>query len=195
MNRNDIDMKQISPLKQLTVQQGHVTVKDIEEAFSGDITPLCNYLSGTGKIVLWMHHAVLWAQWDGTEIRWSDATQYDRKGIVEVRVFNANEEVYAQCVDGNLVGYHVQDAPSDDEGMEIQFVDSIHPLFGEFSESNDGFEVLADKGRKMKQVVPTDLQSKRLGLKTRNYITSSHMTGQAGYSQYRYVDIVDMTEE
>ena len=94
-----------------------------------------------------------------------------------------------------LVGYHVVDTTNSENGVEIQFVDSIQPLFGEFSGSNDGFVVLADKGRKMKQVVPTDLQIKRLGLKTRNYITSSHMTGQVGYSQYRYVDIVDMTEE
>ena len=195
MNRNEIETKQDSPLKRLTLQQGAVKVTDIKEPFSGDVTILCRYLKGNGSIVLWMHHAVLWGKWDGTEIRWSDATQYDGTGIVEVRVFNANEEVYAQCVDGNLVGYRVQDAPSDNEGMEIQFVDSIHPLFGEFSRSNDGFAVLADKGRKMKQVVPTDLQGKRLGLKTRNYITSSHITGQAGYSQYRYVDIVDMTEE
>ncbi|MBS6627324.1 MAG: TIGR03984 family CRISPR-associated protein [Veillonella sp. oral taxon 780] len=195
MNRNDIDMKQISPLKQLTVQQGNVIIQDIEETFSGDLTPLCKYLNGMGKIVLWMHHAVLWGNWNGTEIHWSDDTQYDGTGIVEVRIFNTKEEVYAQCVDGMLVGYHVVDTTNSENGVEIQFVDSIQPLFGEFSGSNDGFVVLADKGRKMKQVVPTDLQSKRLGLKTRNYITSSHMTGQAGYSQYRYVDIVDMTEE
>ncbi|WP_126941036.1 CRISPR-associated protein Csx19 [Veillonella sp. CNR 79/14] len=195
MNRNDIDMKQISPLKQLTVQQGKVIIQDIEETFSGDLTPLCKYLNGMGKIVLWMHHAVLWGHWNGTEIHWSDDTQYDGTGIVEVRIFNTKEEVYAQCVDGMLVGYHVVDTTNSENGVEIQFVDSIQPLFGEFSGSNDGFVVLADKGRKMKQVVPTDLQSKRLGLKTRNYITSSHMTGQAGYSQYRYVDIVDMTEE
>ena len=193
MNRNDIDMKQISPLKQLTVQQGNVIIQDIEETFSGDLTPLCKYLNGMGKIVLWMHHAVLWGNWNGTEIHWSDDTQYDGTGIVEVRIFNTKEEVYAQCVDGMLVGYHVVDTTNSENGVEIQFVDSIQPLFGEFSGSNDGFVVLADKGRKMKQVVPTDLQSKRLGLKTRNYITSSHMTGQAGYSQYRYVDIVDMT--
>ena len=195
MNRNDIDMKQISPLKQLTVQQGNVIIQDIEETFSGDLTPLCKYLNGMGKIVLWMHHAVLWGNWNGTEIHWSDDTQYDGTGIVEVRIFNTKEEVYAQCVDGMLVGYHVVDTTNSENGVEIQFVDSIQPLFGEFSGSNDGFVVLADKGRKMKQVVPTDLQSKRLRLKTRNYITSSHMTGQAGYSQYRYVDIVDMTEE
>jgi hypothetical protein len=195
MNRNEIETKQDSPLKRLTLQQGAVKVTDIKEPFSGDVTILCRHLKGNGSIVLWMHHAVLWGKWDGTNIRWSDATQYDGTEIVEARVFNADEEVYAQCVDGNLVGYHVQDAPSDGEGMEIQFVDSIHPLFGEFSGSSDGFAVLADKGRKMKQVVPTDLQGKRLGLKTRNYITSSHITGQAGYSQYRYVDIVDMTEE
>lgn len=195
MNRNDVDMKQISPLKQLTVQQGKVTVKDIEEAFSGDITLLCNYLSGTAKIVLWMHHAVIWGQWDGEEIRWSEGLQYDGTCVVEVRIFNEKEEVYAQCVDGMLVGYHVVDTPNGENAVDIQFVDSIHSLFGEFSGSIDGFAILADSGRKMKQLVPTDLQSKRLGLKTRNYITSSHITGQAGYSQYRYVDIVDMTEE
>lgn len=195
MNRNEIETKQDSPLKQLRLQQGAVKVTDIKEPFSGDLAALCRHLHEKGRIVLWMHHAVLWGQWNGTQIHWSDATQYDETGIIEVRVFNANEEVYAQCVDGNLVGYHVQDAPSDGEAMEIQFVDSIHPLFGELCGSQEGFAILADTGRKMKQVVPTVLQGKRLGLKTRNYVTVSHITGQAGYSQYRYVDIVDMTEE
>ena len=94
-----------------------------------------------------------------------------------------------------MLGYHVEDVPNDGEAMEIQFVDSIHPLFGELCGSQDGLAILADTGRKMKQIVPTVLQGKRLGLKTRNYVTVSHITGQAGYSQYRYVDIVDMTEE
>ena len=50
----------------------------------------------------------------------------------------------------------------------------------------------------MKQTVPTTHTGKRLGLLTRNYVTPSHTTGQAGYSQYRYVDIVsimDMVKE
>lgn len=195
MNRNEIETKQCSPLQQLTLQQGAVKVREIKESFSGDITVLCQHLNGTGSIVLWMHHAVLWGRWDGTNVYWSDATKYDGTGIVEVRVFNDREEVYAQHIEGNLIGYHVEDVPSNDDEMAIQFVDSIHPLFGEFSGSQEGFAILADTGRKMKQVVPTELQGKRLGLKTRNYVTASHITGQAGYSQYRYVGIVDIKEE
>jgi len=106
-----------------------------------------------------------------------------------------NPVIHAQHIEGNLIGYHVEDVPSNDDEMAIQFVDSIHPLFGEFSGSQEGFAILADTGRKMKQVVPTELQGKRLGLKTRNYVTASHITGQAGYSQYRYVGIVDIKEE
>ena len=73
-------------------------------------------------------------------------------------------------------------------------MDSIQPLFGEPIGSQNGFVTLADAGRKMKQIVPTTYTGQRLGLQTRNYVTPSHTTGQAGYSQYRYVDIVNIMD-
>ena len=86
----------------------------------------------------------------------------------------------------------MEDGGSGEKALNIHYVDSIQPLFGEPIGSENGFVTLADTGRKMKQVVPTVHRGQRLGLQTRNYVTASHTTGQAGYSQYRYVDIVDM---
>lgn len=190
---NKVDTKETTPLTQLTLIEGTIKVTDIKESCTGDLTTLCNkHMKDAGNIVVWMHHAVLWGRWDGSQIHWSDDSKFDGNSIIEMRVFNTKEEVYVKCLNDKLVGYHVKDGESGENTLNIHYVDSIQPLFGEPIDSQNGFVTLADAGRKMKQVVPTVHRGQRLGLQTRNYVTASHTTGQAGYSQYRYVDIVDM---
>ena len=108
--------------------------------------------------------------------------------------FKTKKEVYVKCLNDKFVGYRVEDGESGENTMNIHYVDSIQPLFGEPIGSQNGFVTLADAGRKMKQTVPTTHTGKRLGLLTRNYVTASHTTGQAGYSQYRYVDIMNIMD-
>ena len=196
---NKVDIKEVTPLTELTLVKGTVTVTDIKESYTGDLTTLCNnHMKDTGNVVAWMHHTVLWGRWNGSRIRWSDDSKFDGTNIIEVRIFNTKEEIYVKYLNDELVGYHVKDGGSGEAALNIQYVDSIQPLFGEPAHSEDGFVTLADAGRKMKQTVPTTHTGKRLGLLTRNYVTPSHTTGQAGYSQYRYVDIVsimDMVKE
>lgn len=190
---NKVDTKETTPLKQLTLVEGRIKVTDIQESCTGDLATLCNkHMKDAGNIVVWMHHAVLWGRWDGSQIHWSDDSKFDGNGIIEMRIFNTKKEVYVKSLNGEFVGYRVEDGESGENTMNIHYVDSIQPLFGEPIGSENGFVRLADIGRKMKQVVPTVHRGQRLGLQTRNYVTASHTTGQAGYSQYRYVDIVDM---
>lgn len=196
---NTVDTKKTTPLEQLTLVEGTIKVTDIQESCTGDLTTLCNkHMKDAGNIVVWMHHAVLWGRWDGSQIFWSDDSQFGGNGIIEIRIFNTKKEVYVKSLNGEFVGYLVEDGESGENTMNIHYVDSIQPLFGEPIGSQNGFVTLADAGRKMKQTVPTTHTGQRLGLLTRNYVTASHTTGQAGYSQYRYVDIVnvmDMVEE
>lgn len=190
---NKVDTKEDTPLTQLTLIEGTIKVTDIKESCTGDLTTLCNkHMKDAGNIVVWMHHAVLWGRWDGSQIHWSDDSKFDGNSIIETRIFNTKKEVYVKCLNDKFVGYRVEDGESGENTMNIHYVDSIQPLFGEPIGSQNGFVTLADAGRKMKQTVPTTHTGKRLGLITRNYVTASHTTGQAGYSQYRYVDIVDM---
>ena len=195
---NKVDTKEPTPLTQLTLVEGTVTVTDISESCTGDLTTLCKkYMKVAGNIVVWMHHAVLWGRWDGSHIHWSDDSKFDGNNIIEARIFNTKKEVYVKYLNDGLVGYSVEDGESGESGentMNIHYVDSIQPLFGEPIDSKNGFVTLADTGRKMKQVVPTVHRGQRLGLQTRNYVTASHITGQVGYSQYRYVDIVDIVD-
>lgn len=196
---NTADTKETTPLKQLTLVEGTIKVTDIQESCTGDLTTLCNkHMKDAGNIVVWMHHAVLWGRWDGSQIHWSNNSKFDGNGIIEIRIFNTKKEVYVKCIHDEFVGYCVEDGESGETALNIQYVDSIQPLFGEPIGLQNGFVTLADAGRKMKQIVPTIHTGQRLGLQTRNYVTASHTTGQAGYSQYRYVDIVnvmDMVEE
>ena len=190
---NKVDTKEDTLLTQLTLVEETIKVMDIQESCTGDLITLCNkHMKDAGNIVVWMHHAVLWGRWDGSHIYWSDDSKFDGNNIIEARIFNTKKEVYVKYLNDGLVGYSVEDGESGENTMNIHYVDSIQPLFGEPIDSKNGFVTLADTGRKMKQVVPTVHRGQRLGLKTRNYVTASHTTGQAGYSQYRYVDIVDM---
>lgn len=192
---NKVDTKETTPLKQLTLVEGRIKVTDIQESCTGDLATLCNkHMKDAGNIVVWMHHAVLWGRWDGSQIHWSDDSKFDGNGIIEMRIFNTKKEVYVKSLNGEFVGYRVEDGESGENTMNIHYVDSIQPLFGEPIGSQNGFVTLADAGRKMKQTVPTTHIGKRLGLLIRNYVTASHTTGQAGYSQYRYVDIVDVMD-
>ena len=49
---------------------------------------------------------------------------------------------------------------------------------------------LQDDQRKLKLNIPvSDTTSKWYGLLTRNYVTTNDVNGQAGYTDYRFVDI------
>lgn len=190
---NKVDTKEDTLLTQLTLVEETIKVMDIQESCTGDLITLCNkHMKDAGNIVVWMHHAVLWGRWDGSQIHWSDDSKFDGNSIIEMRIFNIKKEVYVKCLNDKFVGYLVEDGETGENTMNIHYVDSIQPLFGEPIGSQNDFVTLADAGRKMKQTVPTTHTGKRLGLLTRNYVTASHTTGQAGYSQYRYVDIVDV---
>ena len=158
-----------------------------EEAFSEEIK---KFMPKPGTVIVWSYAGIQWGTWDGVHIALSRGTA-NPKDVLELRVFNRDEELHLLREDGSFVGRLIADGT----GESCYHVDSFSRLWGERDMQADipeGYVRLADHDRKLEMDVPFDGTTenlKYLGLETRNYVTSDASTGLSGYGDYRYLAI------
>ena len=154
-------------------------VKSIETLFHNDAI-----------IVVWQMQSILWGRFKNRRIIWADEDDVFEEGWLELRVFNGMEELHLRRKGSELVGRY----RSDNGEEACEFVDSFSRFWGENTtkdiKTEAGFVRLQDDQRKLKLNIPvSDTTSKWYGLLTRNYVTTNDVNGQAGYTDYRFVDI------
>ena len=137
-----------------------------------------------------------------SKIIFSDGSEMEERYLLQIRAFNANEEIMLKKSRKGYVARIIKDELSDDVNS-VKAVDSTSVLFGENQETiTDGFVSLYEEGRKIRLVIPTFEIGKKYSLTTRSYITYNEdesyngnvSTHQAGYGYYRYVEISAVKE-
>lgn len=148
------------------------------------------YMQNPGNVIIWSYAEVKWGKWDGAKALLSQG-EANPKDILEIRVFNREEELRLVNENGSFTGRHIADGT----GQACCYVDSFARLWGERDMQADipeGYVRLADHERKLEMDVPFEGRAenvKYLGLETRNYVVSDKETGLSGYGDYRYVAI------
>lgn len=146
---------------------------------------LKKYIKKTANLVFWLRSQILWGTWNGTQLQLADKKVLDETQILEVRVFNENEELHLYRKGNGYEGRYVCDG----QGPIQNHVDSLSRLWGHRVDYADGYAVLIDEERFLKLTVPCTEKADYYGLVTRNYIEADPVTGQAGYRDYRFVRI------
>lgn len=178
---NDMDLAR-NPLH---IQHGNVEKILINGENSLD-TILKTYLTADAIVVCWQRHRIIWGLWKNQALQLADDTELDEDKILEIRVFNENEEIHLVRKEQSYCGRYVHDGA----GQGYAYVDSLSRFFGKKQGQADGYITLCDSERFLTMTLPcNDSSSSYYGLVTRNYITADETTGQAGYSDYRFVRI------
>ena len=149
-------------------------IKEIADAFTG-----------AASVVLWQMDAVRWGRWQSGQLTMADGEPLEAVYLQEIRVFDEQEELHLVRQGNRFSGRLVQDGA----GEACSYVDSLARLWGERTAAADGFVQLQDKARKLLLTVPCTEEAACYGLVTRNYIGYAEKTGQAGYTDYRFVKI------
>ena len=183
-------------LKSLTIKKRAV---DIEPKLTYEATSTLEHIAEKVKspatIVVWSLHQVTWGIWDGAkQVTLPQGVVVDMDYATEIRVFTETEELHVyRNKQGGWVGRHIKDL----EGMSeptTDIVDSTARLLGDqVRDIDENFIECKDSGRKIRQIIPKpENVGETYGLVTRNYIDYVEETGQATYSDYRFVAIVGM---
>lgn len=198
------------PLKRIPTKD---TGLDYLKAIQDNCTPGSCY-----TVMLIQKHKLSFGYFDGKELVLSCEEQPKDKYIVELRLFNEEEELLLTHVKG---AYSLRVLKEKAEGYKVDYVDSVARLFGESTAADCpfGFVKLYELGRKITLTVPCMsakeyfvmrntgciIKPKRYYcLVTRSYIEDVHsnieeeadrqFTGQSGVSCYRYVTIASEDE-
>ncbi len=143
------------------------------------------YFAEGAVVVLWQMQSVVWGIVKGESIEMDDTDKLDFDTVLEARVFDKNAEIHIVRSGNTFVGRYVKDSGD----RKIKYVDSMARLWGEKTSREGSFVQLKDTGRKLTMKVPCEEEAKFYGLVTRNYIGYAEQNGQAGYVDYRYVQI------
>ncbi|MBR2214454.1 MAG: hypothetical protein IJ849_01690 [Selenomonadaceae bacterium] len=149
------------------------------------------FMPRAASLVLWARDGIVWGAWDGQDFT-APGDMPLPANWVELRLFNATEEIYLWQKGETLIGRYIADKPG--EGGKA--VDSFSRLWGQKAADQDNlppnFVRLRDVSRKLELVIPFVTTGKLptwYGLTTRNYVGCDEKTGLAGYVDYRYVTI------
>ncbi|TYZ22929.1 type III-D CRISPR-associated protein Csx19 [Selenomonas ruminis] len=159
---------------------------------------LAKKIKAPACLVVWALHAVTFGCWDGAKLTLQN-NQVEIADIIEMRVFNAQEEVHLLQVDEYFEGRYICD---DDSGSPQEVIDSFSRFWGECESpesvtDRDMYIELKDASRKLTLNIPVSKGSKGgkyYGLTTRNYIGYDRTTGLAGYADQRFVSIDALKE-
>lgn len=141
------------------------------------------------KVVAHFVNCVRFGYYNEGKFTFADGEELAERYLVQLRIFNAEEEVYLQK---QGAGYYLQYI-NDELGQEaVPTVDSVSQFFGHrvAGELPQSFAELWEAGRKIKIVLPAAKQADEYNLLTRSYVQFDEQTGQAGYAYYRWLDIV-----
>ena len=183
-------------LKSLTIKKRAV---DIEPKLTYEATSTLEHIAEKVKspatLVVWSLHQVTWGIWDGAkQVILPEGIEVDMDYATEIRVFTETEELHVyRNKQGAWVGRYIKDLEGTSE-LTTDTVDSLARLLGDqVYDIDENFIECKDTGRKIRQVIPKpDNTGEKYGLVTRNYIDYVEETGQATYSDYRFVAIVGM---
>lgn len=141
------------------------------------------HIKNDSLVVAWFNHQVLWGRYNGQNLTWAGA-EPEWKQFIEARIFNPKEELYL-----NRCSWRYR---QDGEGTECyEAVDSSGRLWGEWQSQEGDVAVLGDLERKLQLKVPVVARSRYYELAIRSYIQYDAATGQAGYGDYRYLDLTE----
>ena len=150
------------------------------------------WMHGEADVILWQMHRITWGTWDGKAFRFL-ADDVRAEEILEVRIFNREEELRLHPNEDEFLGRYLRDVAEDAAGDKGDYIDSFSRLWGcKASVSPEGFVELRDENRKLSMTVPYHGDAEKAdwyGLTTRNYIASDEKTGLSGYSDSRFVAI------
>ena len=193
--RGPVQMNYETNLNKLTIKKRPVTM---EQGITYEATSSLEHIAANVKslatIVVWSMHQVVWGIWNGaTEVTFPRGAEVDMDYATEIRVFTETEELHVyKNKQGTWVGRHIKDEGASEPTTDT--VDSIARLLGDqVRDIDENFIECKDTGRKICQIIPKpDNTGETYGLVTRNYIDYVEETGQATYSDYRFVAIVGM---
>ena len=146
-----------------------------------------------GLVVCWQMQRIVWGRYQAGNLTFSDGNMLVPAYILELRVFNATEELHLVKKESTFTGRYRCDGEGPDQ---VEYVDTMAPLWGNSSKTAaDGYVTLIDEERKFKMTIPCKEQANYYGLTTRNYIGIYEQTSQAGYMDYRFMGITPEKEE
>lgn len=186
-------------LKPLTIEKGKSDTEPINVA--ADWQKMKEKIRGLGLedgyIIVWQIHCISWGLLKEGEFSFSTDTPKPEL-ILELRLFNENEELHLKKQGDSLVGRY----RNDETGNASEYVDSVSRFWGQYekhknNETND-FINLVDKDRKLSMQIPNiGIPAEYYALETRSYIGINPQTAQAGYTDYRFKSIIpaDITKE
>lgn len=156
---------------------------------AGNFDDFLKFVTGTvkkdGIAAVWLVNKFIWGEYKQGMVVLTDNTEPDMAYLQEMRIFNADEELYIRRNRQKLLWRYIADG----EGDTCKYVDAMGRLWGEVcSVANPS--LLEDRDRKIRMQLPMSIEgAKYYGLVTRNYITYDVHNGQAGYGDYRYLAI------
>lgn len=141
------------------------------------------------KVVAHFVNCVRFGYYQKGSFVFADGAALEEKYLVQLRVFNAEEELYLQKQGAGYYLQYINDAAGNEK---IPTVDSKSQFFGHSvaGAAPQGFAELWEAGRKIRLVLPVAEQAEEYELLTRSYVQFDEQTGQAGYAYYRWLDIV-----
>lgn len=174
-----------------------------------EITSLAEALEAArGKVykaAVYLVHEFRFGYWRGNNFDFADGKSFDEKYLLEMRLFNDEEEIYLQKKGTMLLMRITDDLTSASDENKIKTVDSTSILFGKHCDSSlpKGFKKLGEpsressreSSRKISFIIPAEEVAKKYSLTTRSYIVYDKTTGQAGYGWSRWVSINPVQEK
>lgn len=179
----------LNPLK-IIPGKGMIESVDIEASWQTLQSKLQELDLQTGYVVIWQIHGISWGKLQGEGFSFSgDEPKVEL--ILELRVFNETAEIYLQKQGDKFIGRY----RNDESGEDIEYVDSASRFWGSVGssamEEAGNFMTLVDRDRKLSMKIPSiGAKAKYYALVTRSYIGINKQTAQAGYTDYRFKDII-----
>lgn len=141
-------------------------------------------------LMFWQANAVYSAILQQQNLNYSQQSPYIAEHILEIRAFNASEELYIKRTYAGFTWRYRLDTP----GNTQEYLDSAARIWGELAinkQTPQAFTCYKDTGRRISLCIPCPLKSKYAELLTRSYIEYDSNTNQAYYSDYRYLGFVE----
>ena len=134
-------------------------------------------------VILWQVDRIRCGKWAAGAFVFPEEMPMQMGLLLELRIFNTDRELHLRHEDGQLIGR----LRTDGVGERIDYIDSIARFWGERTDAGT-WMTLCDRARKLTLTLPIlPAPSRYAGLVTRSYIHAHEKTGQAGYTDMRYL--------
>jgi len=181
-----------SPLKLFSVQTARTNDLCCKLEMEELVGQINGHMHHDSTVICWMMNRIIWGTWKNGAFELVDGSKLELSYLLEMRVFNNQEELLLKKQNAQLTGRYVSDEGTKSE----EVVDTISRLWGtnKGSHIEKGIAMLKDDERKLCLQIPMEEAAEYYGLITRNYIDSDARTGQSGYVDYRYLEIATAEE-